>query len=176
MALRLEDKQAIVAEVAAVAQRARSAIAAEYRGLTVSEITELRVKARENRIYLRVVKNTLAKRAVSDTPFSCLQEGLQGPLVLAFAEEDPGAVARLFRDFAKAHDNLRPKLVAVEGQLLDASGLDRLANLPTREQALGLLMGVMKAPIAQLVRTLAEPHAKLARTVAAIRDCKQVAQ
>jgi large subunit ribosomal protein L10 len=175
VALRLDDKKAVVAEVAAVAARAHSAVAAEYRGLTVSELTGLRKIARESGVYLRVIKNTLARRAVEGTEFACMQEGLVGPLILAFSMEDPGSAARVVQDFSKQHDKLVVKLVAVGGTLYGASEIDRLAKLPTKEQALAMLMGVMKAPIEKFVRTLSEPHAKLVRTVAAVRDQKQAA-
>jgi len=169
----MERKKQIVAEVAQVANEALSAVAVEYRGLTVGEMTELRAKAREDGVYLRVVKNTLARRAVEGTEFECMAEALRGPLALAFSKEDPGSAARLMRDFGKTHEHLKVHVLAVGGELLDGSKLDRLANLPTREQALSLLMAVMKAPVENLVRTLAEPHAKLVRTVAAIRDQKE---
>lgn len=175
MALNLEQKKAVVAEVAAIAAEAHSAVAAEYRGLTVEEMTSLRASAREGGVYLRVVKNSLARRAVEGTDFECLKDALAGPLVLAFSQDDPGAAARLVKDFAKEHDALVPKLVAIGGELLGPADLGRLASLPTREQALGMLMGVMKAPIEKFVRTLAEPHAKLTRCVAAVRDQKQAA-
>ncbi len=175
MALRLDDKKVVVEEVAAIASQAFSAVAAEYRGLTVTELTELRVKAREAGVYLRVVKNTLAKRAVAGTEFECMQEGLTGPLILAFSMEDPGCAARVVRDFSKEHDKLVAKLVSIGGQLYDASELKRLADLPTYEQSLSMLMSVMKAPVEKFVRTLAEPHAKLVRTVAAVKDQKEAA-
>ncbi len=175
MALNLEQKSNIVAEVAAVAASAHSAVAAEYRGLTVAAMTELRAKARAEGVYLRVIKNTLARRAVHGTAFECMQPGLTGPLVLAFSSGDPGAAARLVKDYAKQHELLKPRLVAVSGQLMDAAALDRLASLPTREQALSQMLAVMKAPIAQFVRTLAAPHAKLARTLAAYREKKEAA-
>lgn len=175
MALRLDDKKAVVAEVAAIAAKAHSAVAAEYRGLTVSKLTELRKTARESGVYLRVIKNTLARRAVEGTEFACMQDGLVGPLILAFSLEDPGAAGRLIAAFAKDNDKLVPKLVAVGGKQYGASELDRLSKLPTRDQAIAILMGTMKAPVEKFVRTLAEPHAKLARTVAAIRDQKQAA-
>lgn len=179
MALRLDDKIAVVAEVAAVAAKAHSAVAAEYRGLPVAKLTELRKTARESGVYLRVVKNTLARKAVEGTEFACMQDGLVGPLILAFSLEDPGAAARLFSDFLKQNDKqnekLVVKLVAVGGKQYGPAELDRLSKLPNREQALALLMGVMKAPIEKFVRTLAEPHAKLVRTVAAIRDQKEAA-
>jgi large subunit ribosomal protein L10 len=175
MALNFEQKKAVVAEVAGVASSALAAVAAEYRGLTVEEMTELRARARASGVYVKVAKNTLVRRAVEGTEYECLKDALTGPLLLAFSIEDPGAAARLVKDYAKDHDKLVARLVAVGGQLYDASELDRLSRLPTREQALAILMGVMKAPIEKLVRTLAEPHAKLVRTVAAVRDAKQAA-
>ena len=175
MALTLEQKKAVVAEVAEVAQTAHSAVAAEYRGLTVSKMTELRSKARAEGVYLKVAKNTLVKRAVEGTDFECMADELTGPLLFAFSMEDPGAAARLVKDFAKENDQLIAKLVAVGAELHGAGELERLAKLPTRDQAIAMLMGVMKAPIEKFVRTLAEPHGKLVRTVAAVRDSKQAA-
>ena len=172
MALRLEDKQAMVTEVQAVALVAHSVVAAEYRGLTVTQITGLRAKARQSGVYMRVVKNTLARRAVAGTPYECIAGNLKGPLVLAFSKDDPGAAARVVREFAKTHDKLVPTLVALGGRVLSASDLERVASLPTRIQALALLLGVLKAPVSKLVRTLAEPHAKLVRTVAAVKATK----
>ena len=175
MALNIEQKKAVVAEVAEVASTALAAVAAEYRGLTVEEMTELRVKAREGGVFLKVAKNTLVRRAVEGTGFECIQDSLTGPLLLAFSMEDPGAAARLVKDYAKSHDNLVTKLVAIGGQVYDASELDRLALLPTYDQGIAMLMGVMKAPIEKFVRTLAEPHTKLVRTFAAVRDARQAA-
>jgi len=173
VALNLEDKKSIVAEVSTIAASAHSAVAAEYRGLSVDEMTELRVKARNEGVYLRVVKNSLVKRAVDGTDFECMKDSLVGPLIMAFSQEDPGAAARLVKDFSKEHDKLIAKIIAVGGEVLPADQIDRLAKLPNREQALSLLMAVMKAPIEKFVRTLNEPHAKLVRTVAAVRDQKQ---
>jgi len=175
MALNLEQKKAVVAEVAEVASKALAAVAAEYRGLTVEEMTELRVKAREGGVFVKVAKNTLVRRAVEGTDYECMQEALTGPLLLAFSMDDPGAAARLVKDYSKDHDKLIARLVAVGGQLYDASELERLSKLPTYDQAIAMLMSVMKAPIEKFVRTLAEPHAKLVRTVAAVRDAKQAA-
>jgi len=175
VALTRDDKSAVVEEVAAVAARAHSAVAAEYRGMTVTHLTELRKNARESGVYLKVVKNTLASRAVEGTAFECMQEGLVGPLILAFSLEDPGCAARVLSDFSKKTDKLIVKLVAIGGKQYGPQELDRLAKLPNRERALAILMGVMKAPIEKFVRTMAEPHAKLTRTVAAIRDQKQSA-
>jgi large subunit ribosomal protein L10 len=175
VSLNLKQKQTIVADVAKVAQQAQAAITTEYSGLTVAEMTELRKAARETGVYVRVVRNTLARRALENTHFACMREGLVGPLVLMFSPEDPGAAARVVETFTKSTNKLVVKGVAIGGKLLDPSSIKSLANLPTRDQAIGLLMAVMKAPISRLVRTLAEPPAKLARTLAAIRDQKQAA-
>ena len=164
MALNLEGKKAVVAEVSQYAAKAYSAVAAEYRGLTVSELTRLRKTARESGVYLRVVKNTLAKRAIVGTELECMQDGLVGPMLLAFSMEDPGGAARLIHDFAKEHDKLVAKIVAIGGQVFGPSELDRLARLPTRDQGISLLMSVMKAPVE-----------KLARTLAAVKDQKEAA-
>ena len=173
--LTLEQKKTIVAEVEDVAKTAQSAIAAEYRGLSVGEMTKLRAEARNAGVYLRVVKNTLARRALETTDYSCMNESLTGPLLLLFSNEDPASGARVVRDFAKEHDKLVVKVVALNGKLLPAGGIESLASMPTRDQAIGMLMSVMKAPIEKLVRTLAEPTNKLARTVAAVRDQKESA-
>ena len=175
MALNSEQKKAVVAEVADAAGKALAAVAAEYRGLTVEEMTELRAKAREDGVFVKVAKNTLVRRAVEGTEYECMQDSLTGPLLFAFSMDDPGAAARLVKDYSKDHDKLIAKLVAVGGELYDASELERLSNLPTYDQAIAILMGVMKAPIEKFVRTLAEPHTKLVRTLAAVRDAKQAA-
>ncbi|MGD2129880.1 MAG: 50S ribosomal protein L10 [Lysobacterales bacterium] len=175
MALNFEQKKAVVAEVAEAAGKALAAVAAEYRGLTVEEMTDLRAKAREGGVILKVAKNTLVRRAVEGTDYECMGDALTGPLLFAFSMEDPGAAARLVKDYSKDHDKLIAKLVAVGGQLYDVSELDRLSKLPTYDQAIAILMGVMKAPIEKFVRTLAEPQAKLVRTLAAVRDAKQAA-
>jgi len=175
MALSIEQKKAVVAEVADAANKALAAVAAEYRGLTVKEMTALRVKAREDGVFLKVAKNTLVHRAVEGTEYECMQESLTGPLLFAFSMDDPGAAARLVKDFSKDHEKLIAKLVAVGGELYDASELERLSRLPTYDQAIAILMGVMMAPTEKFVRTLAEPHTKLVRTVAAVRDAKQAA-
>ncbi len=175
MALNLEQKKAIVAEVAEVAANAYSAIAAEYRGLTVDEMTQLRVEARNSGVYLRVVKNSLARRAVEGTEFECMTEGLTGPLILAFSREDPGSAARVIKDFAKDHDKLEVKLVSISGKLLEPGEIGTLAKMPTYDEAISLLMAVMKAPIEKLARTMNEVPGKLVRTVAAIKDAKEAA-
>ncbi|MBA2654038.1 MAG: 50S ribosomal protein L10 [Gammaproteobacteria bacterium] len=175
MALRLEDKKVIVAEVAEVASRSLSALAAHYRGLTVTQLNTLRANARKNKIYMRVVPNTLAIRALEDTEFGCLNEALVGPVVLMFSLEDPGSAARLVRDFVKTHEKFEVKALALGGKLLAAQQLEAVAQLPTRDQGISLLMSVMQAPVTKLVRTLVEPYAMLVRTVAAVRDQKQAA-
>jgi large subunit ribosomal protein L10 len=167
MALRLEDKKAFVKEVSAVAGESLSAVVAEYRGLSVAEMTELRKEARGADVYLRVVKNTLARRAFKGTDFECLEDSLKGPVLLAFAKDDPGAAARVIKDFAKEHEALQAVSLSLGGQLLPASDLAKLADLPTFDQARAMLLGVMIAPMTKLVRTLAEPPAMLARTLSA---------
>ena len=167
MALRLEDKKALVKEVNAVAGEAVTAVAAEYRGLSVGEMTELRKEARSAGVYMRVVKNTLARRAVEGTEFECMQDSLKGPILLAFAKDDPGAAARVIKDFAKEHEALQAVSLSAGGQLLPGSDLKKLADLPTLDQARAMLLGVMVAPMSQMVRTLAEPPAMLARTMSA---------
>lgn len=173
MALRLEDKKAFVEEVARVAGSALTAVAAEYRGLTVAEMTALRREARNAGVYLRVIKNTLARRAVTGTEFECMKETLKGPILLAFAEEDPGAAARIIRDFAKDHEALKAVSLAAGGKLLDAADLNQLAELPTLDQARAMLLGLLTAPMGRLVRTLAEPHAGLARLLSARAESQQ---
>lgn len=175
MPLNLEDKKALVAEVNAVAAKAHSVVGAENRGLTVGQMTSLRAKARAQGVYMRVVKNTLARKAVTGTPYECISPALKGPLVLAFSKDDPGAAARVVKAFAKDHDKLVTMLVSLGGQLLGPKDIDKVASLPTREQAIAQLMGLMKAPISKFVRTLAEPQAKLVRTLAAIRAQKEAA-
>ena len=173
--LTLAQKQAVVAEVAEVAASAHSAVAAEYAGLTVAQMTNLRKAAREAGVYLRVVKNTLARRALENTSFACMTDSLVGPLVLAFSQEDLGSAARVVSEFSKTNEKLVVRLVALGGKLLPAEAVEQVAKLPTRDEALSMLAGVMLAPIVKLVRTLNEPHAKLVRTVDAVREKKQAA-
>ena len=175
MALSLEGKRTVVAEVAEVARDAHSIIAAEYRGLSVADMTALRVKARESAVYVRVVRNTLARRALQDTEFECMSDRLVGPLVLAFSQEEPASAARVMRDFSKSNKKLVIKLAAFGGQLIEADDIDVLANLPTRDEALSQLMSVLLAPASKLVRTLAEPQARVVRTLAAVRDQREAA-
>ena len=174
MALRLEDKKALVEEVSAIAATAHSAVAAEYRGMTVAQVTALRSKARSQGVYVRVIKNTLARRAVEGTEFACLKEVLKGPLILAFSREDPGAAARVVKDFAKTNDKLVTRAVAIGGTLYGPADLERLASLPTLDQARAILLGVLQAPGTKLARTLAEPAALVARVLAARCKAEEV--
>ena len=173
MPLTLQQKQAVVSEVSEVATQAHSVIAAEYQGLTVGEMTQLRIKARESNVLLRVVKNTLAKRAFEGTDYGCMSDELQGQMVYAFSMEEPGGAARVLKDYADSNKKLVVKLIAFGGELLDPSEIKRLASMPTYDQAISLLMAVMKAPVEKLARTMNEVPGKLTRTVAAIRDQKQ---
>ena len=173
MAIRLEDKQQIVSEVNQAASSALSAVLADYRGVSVEDMTALRKNARENKVYLRVVRNTLLKRAVADTEFECIREVLVGPTILAFSQEDPGAAARVLKDFSEENDDFEIKALSVGGQLMDASQIDVLAKLPTLDQARSMLMSVMLAPVTKLARTMNEVPSKVTRAVAAVRDQKQ---
>lgn len=175
MALTFKEKQAVVAEVAEVASSAYSAVIAEYRGLTVEQLTSLRVEARKESVYLRVMKNTLAKKAVEGTEFECISDSFSGPLVFAFSQEDPGAAARIMREFAKENDKLVLVRGAVGGKPVEQNELGKLADLPTRDQAISMLMSVMQAPVAKFVRTLNEVPGKLVRTVDAVRQSKEAA-
>jgi large subunit ribosomal protein L10 len=175
VAIRLEGKKAIVAEVNEAASGALSVVLADYRGVSSEDMTTLRAKAREENVYLRVVRNTLAKRAIEGTEYECIRDVLVGPTLFAFSMEDPGAAARLLKDFAKAKDVFEIKALAVGGELLGADQIDRLAKLPTRHEALGMLASVIQAPITKLVRTFNEVPSKVTRAVAAVRDQKKEA-
>jgi large subunit ribosomal protein L10 len=175
LALRFAEKEAIVAEVADVAKRAYSAIGAEYRGLTVGQMTALRVEARKAGVYVRVVKNTLARRALEGTDFACIREALTGPLVLAFSREDPGSAARVAETFAKQNEHFKVKIVSIGGRLLGPEDLGKLAKMPTYGEAISLVMATMKAPVQKLAATMIEVPGKLVRTIAAVRDAKEAA-
>ena len=175
MAIGLDDKKAIVAEVNETATNALSLVIADARGVTVDGMTALRKSARENAVTLRVVRNTLAKRALAGTEYECVSDALVGPSLFGFSMEDPGAAARLFKDFAKENKHFEVKVLAVSGQVLGADQLDVLAKLPTRDQALSILMSVMKAPVTKLVQTMNAVPGKLVRTLAAVRDQKEAA-
>lgn len=175
MSLNLEQKKVIVGEIAEVASQAPSAIAAEYIGLSVADMTVLRQKAREAGIYLRVVRNTLARRALEDTKFDCMRDGLVGPLLLAFSNEEPGSAAKVIRDFAKDNERLVAKLVSLDGKLLEAGDIEKLATMPTLDQARSMLLGLLQAPATKFVRVLSEPEAKFVRLLAAYRDQQEAA-
>lgn len=175
MALKLEDKEEIVTELAKIANTAVSVIAADYRGLAVSEMTELRKNARSNGVLMRVYRNTLARRAIQGTPFACLHEILVGPMVLLFSPEEPGVAARLLRDFIKEHEMLEVKALVLSGELLGSDQLKSVANLPSREEALTQLVVVMQAPIVKLVRTLNEPVAQTVRVMGMVCNQRQAA-
>ncbi|ATG15306.1 MULTISPECIES: 50S ribosomal protein L10 [Providencia] len=165
MALNLQDKQAIVAEVSEVAKGALSAVVADSRGVTVAKMTELRKAGREAGVYIRVVRNTLIRRAVEGTAYDVLKDAFVGPTLIAFSNEHPGAGARLFKEFAKANPAFEIKAAAFEGELIQAKDIDRLATLPTYDEAIARLMATMKEAAA----------GKLVRTLAALRDQKEAA-
>jgi len=165
VAIKLEDKKAIVAEVNEAAKAALSAVVADARGVTVGAMTGLRKEAREAGVYVRVVRNTLLKRAVEGTQYDVLNDVFKGPTLIAFSNEHPGAAARLFKEFAKANAKFEVKAAAFEGELIPASQIDRLATLPTYEEAIARLMATMKEASA----------GKLVRTLAAVRDAKEAA-
>ena len=165
MALNLAQKKALVVDVNAVAASSLSVVVAEYRGLTVAEMTALRSEARNAGVHMKVVKNTLARRAVEGTPFECIQPSLRGPLLLAFSREDPGAAARVVKGFSGGHDNLVAVSVAMDGELYDATSLDRVAALPDLDGARAMLLRTLNGPMTQLVRLLGEPGSMLARVL-----------
>lgn len=173
MALKLEDKKVIVAEVNEVASEALSLVIADSRGVTVDAMTKLRADARAQGINMRVVRNTLAKKAVEGTEYEVAAEAFVGPSLLAFSMEDPGAAARLFKDFAKENEDFEVKALSVGGELMGADQLDRLATLPTLEQALGMLANVTLAPVTKLARTLNEVPSSITRVIAAVADQKK---
>lgn len=175
MSLTLEQKKRVVAEVNEIAAGAQAVIAAEYSGLSVSDMTELRVNARNDGVTIRVVKNSLAKRAIEGTDLECLSDSLTGPLLLVFSADDPGAGARVVRDFTKTHDQLVTKAIAFAGELRPAEDLKLLADMPTLDEARAQLLGTLVAPATQLVRTLAEPAGQMVRLVAAYLDQQQAA-
>ena len=174
MGLNLESKKAVVAEVSAQVANAQSIIVAEYRGLEVGDITELRAKARDAGIYLRVLKNTLARRAVAGTPFEELTSQLVGPLIYGISA-DPVAPAKVLQAFAKENDKLVIKAGVMPNYLMDANAVKALASMPSRDELLAKLLGTMQAPIAKFVQTLNEVPGKFVRTLAAVRDAKETA-
>lgn len=175
MALNLTQKHQVVAELADVASKAHSLVAAEYAGLTVDQLTDLRRKARTDRVFLKVAKNTLVSRAVEGTDYQVVKDALNGPLLYAFSQEDPGAAGRLIKQFAKANEKLKPRLVAINGQMYPGAYVDVLASLPTRDEAMSMLLSVLVQPATMLVRVLAEPASQVARVTNALAQRKQAA-
>lgn len=172
MALGLAAKKEIVAEVSDVASQALSIAVAEYRGMEVSELTDLRVKAREQGVYLKVIRNTLARRALADSKFADLDSALTGPLIYGFSIEAPGGAARLFKDYAKSNDKLKVTALSIGSGLLGPEKLDAVASLPTRDEALAKLLATFKAPVGKFVQTINEVPTKFVRVLAAIKDEK----
>lgn len=174
MSLNLTEKKAVVAEVTEVVSKAQSIVVAEYRGLGVAEMTKLRADARKSGVFLRVLKNTLVRRAVEGTPFSGLANEMVGPLIFGIST-DPVAAAKVLSDFAKANDKFIIKAGALPNQVFDANGIKALATMPSREELLSKLLGTMQAPVAKFVRTLNEVPTKFVRGLAAVRDQKEAA-
>lgn len=172
MALGLAAKKEIVAEVNEVASRALSVAVAEYRGMEVSELTDLRVKAREQGVYLKVVRNTLAKRGLADSKFADIDSALTGPLIYGFSIDAPGGAARLFKDFSKTNDKLKVTALSIGSGLLGPEKLDAVASLPTRDEALARLLATFKAPVGKFVQTINEVPSKFVRVLAAIKEEK----
>ena len=174
MSLNLDQKKQVVEDVSAVVSTAKTAIVAEYRGLTVEQMKTLRREAHENNVYVKVVKNTLLRRVVKDTDFACLDEHLVGPLAFA-ASEDPVAVAKVINKYAKEYDAFDIKAGSMSGSLLSDGDIKALAQLPSRDELLAKLMGTMQAPVAKFVQTLNEVPTKFVRGLAAVRDSKEAA-
>ena len=175
MAIGLDEKKAIVAEVNETAASALSLVVADARGVASNDMTALRATARESQVYLRVVRNTLARRAFEGTEYECVNDTLAGPSLFGFSLEDPGAAARLFKDFAKENDKFEVKALSVGGQMLDKSQLDVLATLPTRDQALSMLANIMLAPVTKLTRTLNDIPSQIVRVTDQVKQQKEAA-
>ena len=169
MALKIGEKKVVVKEIAEIASTAQSAVAAEYRGLTVQQLSSLRSNARELGVYVKVIKNNLVKIAIKDTSLECMDSSLKGPLIFAFSKDELGAAAKLVNDFKKDNDLLKPVAMAVNGELIDVEKLSQIAALPNRDQAISMLMAVMKLPIEKFVRTLSASNVKLVQTLSAYK-------
>lgn len=176
MPLSLAGKEAIVTEAHEVAQAATATVVADYRGMTVAELTELRKQARASGVKVTVIRNTLAKRAFEGTDYACLEEVLRGPTMLGFSYEDPGASARLFRDYRRECPALEVKALSLNGELYSAEHLAKVAALPTKEEAIAQLLSVMKAPVTKLAQTLQAVPTKLVRTLVALKDQKSASE
>ena len=174
MALKLEDKKSIVAECNAVAKTASSVVVADYHGVSVGGMTELRKQAREKQVYLKVMRNTLARRAIKDTDFECVDPALKGPSVVAFSSEEPGAAAKIIQSFIKENESFKVRALAINGRLLQGDQLKVLAALPNRQEALAKLAGLLQQPMVKLAYALNDMPSRLVRTLAAIRDQKQL--
>jgi large subunit ribosomal protein L10 len=174
LSLNLEEKKAVVAEVGAQVANAQAIVIAEYRGMAVGDMTVLRRKARESGVYLRVLKNTLVRRAVAETPFAGLSDQMVGPLAYGISS-DPVAVAKVLHEFAKGNDKLVVKAGAMANFVMSQKDVAALASMPSREELLSKLLGTMQAPVTQFVRTLNEVPTKFVRGLAAVRDQKQAA-
>lgn len=172
MPLNIDQKRAVVAELNETAKSASSTLVADFSGVNVTELTGMRARARESGVEVRVIRNTLAKRAFEGTDHACLHDALIGPTMLAFSREDPAAAARLFKEFAAECDELDVRAISLGGRLHDGAELSKIASMPTRDEAIAQLMGVMKAPVAKLARTIKEVPSKLVRTLLAVRDQK----
>ena len=172
MVLKLKEKKAIVAEVAEQASSAMSAVVADYRGLTVNQMSDLRNQARESAVYVKVVRNNLAKIAVKGTDFECMTDAFRGPLILAFSKEEPGAAAKLFKSFGKGNTAFKVKSLSMGGELFGAEKLEEFSNLPSWNDALSLLCNVLQAPIRNFVRTTNEIPANIVRVLAAVHNVK----
>ena len=175
MTLRLEDKKVIVTELKQIVNESVAAVAADYRGLTVSDMDQLRVDSRKAGVVVRVSRNTLVRKAIEGTNFECLDSALKGPIVLLFSQEDPGACARVLKDYVKTHEAMDVMALVVDGNLLSADQLKAVASLPTYDQAIGQLMSDMIAPVTKAVRTVNETVAQAVRVIAAVADKKKAA-
>ncbi len=173
MPLTIEQKKVVVEELNSIASLSVSAAIAEYRGLNVAEITELRTKARESDVYLKVVKNSLSKKALADTNFECLTKTLQGPIIIALSTDDLASPARLFKDFSKDYEQLKTVSLAIDGDVFPSSELDRIAKLPTRNEAYSTIVGLMKAPLEKALRTLNEIPVKFTRLILTVKENKE---
>ena len=176
MPMRIDDKKIAVEELNGIANKAVSAIAADYHGTTVSELTKLRQEARDSSVHLKVIRNTLAKRALNDTKFSCFEDLLVGPTMLAFSLEDPTSAAKLVNNFTKVNKNFQVKGISLGDSLLELSKLSVLANMPSRDEALAQLAGILNAPMTKFVSILNQVPSKLVRTLQAVKDQKQQAE
>ena len=173
MPLSIEEKQNLVEELNEIASSSIAGAIADYSGLNVSEITELRTQARESGVYLKVVKNTLSKRAFSDTGFECLNENLKGPIIIALSKDNLASPARLFKNFSKDYEQLKTVSLAIDGNIFPASELDRIAKLPTQQEAYTIIARLLQAPIEKAVRTLKEIPTKFTRMAVAVKDNKE---